>query len=115
MLRRYFERSSDDKFNPQSLDMCVAGLGTGLFSAAAVSLSYVLADLPFAGSEAVRVAFRLGLVVHEVSQDLQSFTGAQACDSWAYVVSGVSHEEVQNELDSIQEVEVRRMFLPDED
>ena len=70
-----------------------------------------MSDLPVAGSEALRIAFRLGLVVNEVSQNLQPSNDAQTGNSWAYVVPGVAHEEVQNELDAIQEVEVRRIFI----
>jgi monodictyphenone polyketide synthase len=111
MSPRYHEHRTEIPLDTQNADLCAAGLGTGLLSAAAVSLSHTLADLPIAGSEAVRIAFRLGLVVNEVSQNLQPSTGAQTGDSWAYVVPGVSHEVIQNELDAIQEAEVCRIIL----
>ncbi|KAJ5762079.1 uncharacterized protein N7511_005461 [Penicillium nucicola] len=101
----YYECSSESFFWSQDANICTAGLGTGLLSAAAVSISHTLADLPLAGSEAVRLALRLGVFVHQISQCLHSCTGAHASDSWAYFIPGVSHEEVQNELDSIQAVE----------
>nr|A0A067XNI2.1 RecName: Full=Non-reducing polyketide synthase ptaA; AltName: Full=Pestheic acid biosynthesis cluster protein A [Pestalotiopsis fici W106-1]AGO59040.1 PtaA [Pestalotiopsis fici] len=81
----------------------VAGLGIGLVAAAAVSVTPSLADLPVAGAEAVRIAFRLGVLVDGVSQNLQprdrSTTGTP--DSWAYVIPDVSPEVVQKELDEI--------------
>ncbi|KAJ5297817.1 hypothetical protein N7508_008066 [Penicillium antarcticum] len=106
----HYECSSGSSFNSQRIDLYTAGMGTGLLSAAAVSLSHTLGDLLFVGSEAVRIAFRLGILVKEVSQDLQPSTGGHNCDSWAYVVPGTSHDEVQNELDLIQEVETFATF-----
>ena len=42
-------------------------MGIGLLATAAVSLSRSLADIPLAGAEVIRVAFRLGVLVDEVS------------------------------------------------
>lgn len=73
-----------------------------------MSLSPTLADLPLAGAEVIRVAFKLGVLVDEVSQNLQprSIDGGTG-DSWAYVVPDALASDVQNELDSIHSAEVR--------
>jgi hypothetical protein len=53
------------EFDPLTTNL--AGLGIGLLATAAVSLSRSLADIPLAGAEVIRVAFRLGVLVDEVS------------------------------------------------
>ena len=65
--------------------------------------------MPLAGAEVVRLAFRLGVLVDEVSQNLQSRQTLEAGpgDSWAYVVPDVTADEVQRELDAIHTTEVR--------
>ena len=65
--------------------------------------------MPLAGAEVVRIAFRLGILVNEVSQNLQSrqIIEAGPGDSWAYVVPDVTADEVQRELDAIHTTEVR--------
>ena len=65
--------------------------------------------MPLAGAEVVRLAFRLGVLVDEVSQNLQSrqIPEAGPGDSWAYVVPDVTVDEVQRELDAIHTKEVR--------
>lgn len=63
--------------------------------------------MPLAGAEVTRIAFRLGVLVDEVSQNLQtrSVDGGPAL-SWAYVVPGIVVDEVQKELDAIHAAEV---------
>ena len=65
--------------------------------------------MPLAGAEVVRLAFRLGILVDEISQNLQSrqILEAGPGDSWAYVVPDVMADEVQRELDAIHTTEVR--------
>jgi hypothetical protein len=74
-----------------------------------VSLSPTLADMPLLGAEVIRIAFRLGVLVDEVSRNLQprSIDGSPG-DSWAYVVPDAVAEEIQNELDAIHTAEVSR-------
>jgi len=106
---RYYEGNSEAEFDLHTADGYLAGLGTGLLATAAVSLSSTVADLPLAGAEVVRVAFRLGVLVYEVSQNLQPCqpsTEAGPGESWAYVVPDVAADEVQKELDAIHSVEV---------
>lgn len=100
-MGRSYENVPEDKFDMQSVDSCLAGLGTGLLSTAALSLAPNLASLPLIGAEVVRIAFRLGVLVQEVSQNLQSRPSPAETghgDSWAYVVPDVDVDEVQNEL-----------------
>ena len=48
-------------FDPQMT--LITGLGVGLLASVALSLSPRLADMPLMGAEAVRTAFRVGLMV----------------------------------------------------
>lgn len=67
-----------------------------------------MADLPLAGAQAVRQAFRLGVLVDEVSQNLQprDLTDIGTPDTWAYVLPDVPADEVQQELNAIHAREV---------
>lgn len=67
-----------------------------------------MAEIPNAGAAVVRIAFRLGILVDEVSQNLQprDVTATDAVSSWAYVLPDVAPEEVQNELDAFHDREV---------
>lgn len=105
---RYYE-GSPSEFDLHSVKTCLAGLGIGLLITAAVSSSSTLSDLPSAGAKAVRVAFRLGVLVDEVSQNLQPRDTTGSPDSWAYVVPDATAHEVQQELDGIQAREVSGM------
>ncbi|KAK3370054.1 putative polyketide synthase [Podospora didyma] len=53
------------------LSTCLAGLGIGLLATAAVSIAPHVSDLPLAGAQVIRQAFRLGVLVDEVSTNLQ--------------------------------------------
>ena len=87
----------------------LAGLGIGLLASAALSLAPTVSDLPQAGAQVVRQAFRLGVLVDDVSQNLQprDLNDTSTPDSWAYVLPDVSAEEVQAELDAVQKKEVK--------
>ena len=56
----------------------------------------------------MRQAFRLGVLVDEVSQNLQprDVTDTSTPDSWAYVLPDVAGDEVQQELNAIHAKEV---------
>jgi hypothetical protein len=77
----------------------LAGLGIGLLAASALSLSTSLPELALAGSESVRVAFRLGVHVDSVSQSLEARESDGTLSSWAYVVTGLAQSDIQKELD----------------
>ena len=79
----------------------LAGLGIGLLASTAVSLSSTSADLPLAGADAVRLAFRLGIHVQGVSENLEARDLSESPDTWAYVVHNVDPTAAQNELDAL--------------
>lgn len=54
----------------------------------------------------MRIAFRLGVLVSEVSQNLEPIDYSQPPESWAYVVPDVTPMAVQKELDAIHAREV---------
>ncbi|KAL3451986.1 hypothetical protein BJX65DRAFT_203745 [Aspergillus insuetus] len=88
-------------FDMHTLSTYVAGLGMGLLAGAAVALAPTLADLPTTGAEVVRIAFRLGILVDEISQNLEPRDTSGSPETWASVVPNVRLEEVQAELDAI--------------
>ncbi|RMD39347.1 hypothetical protein DV735_g5786, partial [Chaetothyriales sp. CBS 134920] len=100
-----FYEKSPEKFVVDASDTCLAGLGIGLLSSVALSLAPTIADLAVTGVEVVRIAFRLGVVVTEVSHNLEQRDTSAAADSWAYVVADVAAAEVQDELEAIQAAE----------
>lgn len=82
-------------------------MGIGLLAASAVSMASTLSDLALVGAQAVRQAFRLGTLVVEVSQNLHPSDTPSSSDSWAYVLADLTADQVQKELDTVQEIEVR--------
>jgi hypothetical protein len=101
-----YHENFHDKYDFDTENMSVTGLGIGLLASAAVSISPTLTDIPFAGAEVVRIAFRLGVHVDEVSQNLEARDLTGPPKTWAYVVPHATVEDVQNELDTIQTTEV---------
>lgn len=75
-------------------------------AAAAVSISSSLSDIALNGAESVRVSFRLGVHVDGVSQSLECREANSTPQSWAYVVTGVSTEEVKIEIEQYNEESV---------
>lgn len=111
-LNRYFSyhEAHPDKSSFDAVSTSLAGLGIGLLATAAVSLASNISDLPLSGAQVVRQAFRLGILVDDMSQNLQTraWTEAGTLDSWAYVLPDVTAQQVQNELDKVYSTEVRR-------
>lgn len=103
--RRYFEEHPDE-FIIDPANANLTGLGTGLLATAAVSLAPTLAELPSVAAEVVRVAFRLGVHVDEVSENLEprDLSGASP-DTWAAVIPGISPDDVQRELEAHRQKE----------
>lgn len=60
-----------------------------------------MADLPLAGADAVRLAFRLGIHVMGISETLEARDVSENAQSWAYVVQNVDPAKAQKELDAI--------------
>ena len=87
-------------------------------AAAAVSISSCLSDVALNGIESVRIAFRLGIHVDHISQSLESLEADGTRESWAYVVTGVSSEEIRAEIGRYNEESVSstrsetRAFFP---
>lgn len=71
-------------------------------------MSSNLAEIPIAAAEVVRLAFRLGVLVDEVSQDLQprELVAQNLPDSWATALPDATLSEVQEELDAVHAREV---------
>lgn len=65
-------------------------------------MSPSLEDLPIVGAEVIRLAFRLGVLVADVSQNLDAGSIDGSSESWAYVVQAVTPDEAQAELDRLQ-------------
>jgi hypothetical protein len=76
----------------------LSGLGIGLLSAVAVATSTSLNEIASSGVECVRVAFRLGLRVEEISQLLEPRGLDGNRSSWAYVVTDRSLQDVQEAI-----------------
>lgn len=82
-------------------------MGVGLLAASAVTMAGTLSDLALTGAQAIRQAFRLGVMVNDFSQNLHpAEPGTPPTESWAYVLANVSPEQVRKELDIIQQQEV---------
>lgn len=83
-------------------------MGAGILAAVAISLAPTLADIAITGAEVVRIAFRMGIHVEEVSQNLEPRPLSGSPDPWAYVITEVSPDDVQEELSAFQAKEVTR-------
>ncbi|KAL8872794.1 MAG: hypothetical protein Q9174_001638 [Haloplaca sp. 1 TL-2023] len=97
----YYEKSTEEYIFDGS-NACLTGMGIGLLAASAIAISQSMSDIPLAGAEAVRTAFRLGVLVDEISQNLEPREEGSSPDTWAIVVTGVTEASVQKELDNIQ-------------
>ncbi|KND91128.1 Conidial yellow pigment biosynthesis polyketide synthase [Tolypocladium ophioglossoides CBS 100239] len=93
----------------------LAGLGLGLLVSTAVSVAPTLGALPLVGAEVIHIAFRLGVFVAQVSQNLEPLDEEGKFDSWAHVVDGVTPEDAQRELHDIysrqQTPEASKIFV----
>lgn len=76
----------------------LAGLSIGLLAGAGLALSTNLADVVQNGAECVRVSFRLGVYVSQVSRKLEAPQADGALLSWAQVVTGETKSAIQDEL-----------------
>ncbi|KAJ0107113.1 polyketide [Diaporthe amygdali] len=105
ILIGYFE-DHPEEFALDPADTNLTGLGTGLLATAAVSIAPTLAELPWVAAEVVRVAFRLGVHVDGVSENLEprDLSGGTP-DTWAAVIPGISPDDVQRELEAYRQKE----------
>ena len=95
---RHYE-ATDQDYDLGDTGTTLSGLSVGLLSAAAVAISTSISDLAHYGVDSVRIAFRMGIHVDRVSQSLEAREPDSNPKTWAYVVTGVSAETVQQELD----------------
>ena len=94
----YLESENLD-FSYNGKNAVVTGLSIGLLAAAAASAARNIGDLVEFGAESVRIAFRLGSHVYGFSELLSPREESGSRESWAYVVMGLSYEQVQEEVD----------------
>ncbi|KAJ0421806.1 hypothetical protein BJY00DRAFT_323073 [Aspergillus carlsbadensis] len=76
----------------------LAGLSIGLLAGAGVALSSNLAEIAQNGAECVRVSFRLGVYVNDVSRKLEAPQADGTLLSWAHVITGQTQSAIQDEL-----------------
>jgi hypothetical protein len=81
----------------------LTGLGLGFLAATAVIASPSLSEIPVVAADVIRVAMRVGLVVYQTSQDLDSRGIDAPLRSWTTLVKGLGEETVQRELDHFNE------------
>ncbi|KAJ5714339.1 Non-reducing polyketide synthase vrtA [Penicillium malachiteum] len=90
--------AEDVELNLDPKHTTLAGLSIGLFAGAAVALSTSLAEVVKNGAESLRISFRIGVYVGEVSRKLEAPQPDGALQSWAHVVTGMSSKVIQDEL-----------------
>ena len=74
-------------------------MSIGLFAAAATATASSLSDLAFTGAESVRISFAFCNHVGRTSDLLETRGVDEGLLSWAYVVTELSEDEVQKQLD----------------
>lgn len=97
--RSHIENDSAHKHSTTKPQLCA--LGVGLLSGAAVSMSSTLQEIPQYGTDAIILAFRMGVHVRSISTQLESQDTSGKPDSWAYVVHDVEPEKARAELDIV--------------
>jgi asperthecin polyketide synthase len=86
-------------------------MSIGLFAAAATAAASSLAELAYTGAESVRVSFAFCAHVGQTSNLLETRGVDEGLPSWAYVVTGLSADKVQRELDQYNEETVGHELL----
>ncbi|KAI1324432.1 putative polyketide synthase [Xylariaceae sp. FL0255] len=83
-----FHEESPPQNESDSISTSLAGLGIGLLATAAISLAPSVSSIPLVGAQVIRQAFRLGVLVDQISTNLhpRDPTDTGAPDSWAYVL-----------------------------
>ncbi|KAK9853843.1 putative polyketide synthase [Penicillium brevicompactum] len=94
-----FYESNGITYRPAPSSTTLLGVGVGLLAAAAVSAASSLPELVELTLRAIRVAFRLGLYVNQVSSQFEPEGNALARDSWSFAISDMTVEEIQHEID----------------
>jgi malonyl CoA-acyl carrier protein transacylase len=105
-VTRHFESQNVD-YNLPTRNATAVGMSIGLFAAAATAAASSLSDLAYTGAKAVRVSFAFCAHVGRTSDLLETRGVDEGLPSWAYVVTGLSADEIQKELDLYNEETVR--------
>lgn len=98
--------SQDTTSNLQ--DNCVVGLCTGLFAATAITSAPSLPALIPIAVQMVLVAFRTGLYVTGMAEQLESVEDVP--QSWSHVVPDISEERATEALADFQAMEASATF-----
>ena len=98
-LSRHYERQPEQY--PKSGDGYTSGLGVGLLAAAATACSRTLVDLPRVAVQLVPIAFRTGVVVDKILQQLHQTRGSGG--NTCLYVPNPNEEIVQDELNNFYE------------
>jgi hypothetical protein len=96
---RHYE-SHPEQYAFSNANTCFTGIGISLLAAAAVAVSPTLSELPKLGAEAIRIAFRMGVLVHEKSQCIESQEPGSEPLRWAAAVMDLDEDTVQKELET---------------
>ncbi|KAL2115614.1 hypothetical protein VTJ04DRAFT_9869 [Mycothermus thermophilus] len=90
------EKHCEDITSPQNTFHI--GLCSGLWAAAAISMTPSLTALVHIGVQVVILAFKTGSYVHEIGQTLSP--AHEQSDSWTYIFAGIDQDEAQKRLDA---------------
>ena len=101
------EKVPEDATKPT--ETCAIGLCTGLFAAAAVSVTPSLSALVNIGAEFVMMAFRTGRHVASLGDKL--YHSASGAESWTYIAPQMTLEEATALLDTFNESNVSEVIL----
>jgi hypothetical protein len=82
-------------------------MSIGLFAAAATAAAASLSELAYTGAESVRVSFAFCAHVGRISDLLETRGVEEGLLNWAYVVTGLSADEIQKQLDQYNGETVR--------
>ncbi|KAL1839340.1 hypothetical protein VTJ49DRAFT_1636 [Mycothermus thermophilus] len=93
------EKHNEDITSPQNTFLI--GLCSGLWAAAAISMTPSLTGLVHIGVQVVILAFRTGSYVHEMGQRLSP--AHDQSDSWTYIFAGIDHDEALKRLNAFHE------------
>lgn len=99
----------DSKTFPSS-ESRIVGLCTGLLAAVAVASSQSLADLLPLAVEVVGIAFRVGMQVSQVAEQLQSTP--EKSKSWSVAFSGLNEASARDALDNFNTETVSNPDVP---
>lgn len=102
----YYE-GRPNEYDWTATNSCTLGMGVGMLMCAAISISPRLTDLPIAGAETLRLAFRFGTFVGDFSRSLETVVLGEEPKKYVCAMFDVDEEAVQRELDAIQRAEVR--------